>query len=122
MRSIVIVVFLEFCKLLFQIVCRPKQNVVEIFAPDTADQSFDERMRHRHVRHGLDLLSAESRLSSLITYQLFLADPTLALGLFRIPDQKHRHHQRHQNNPQDFAETEVDTDAKGIGHCHNHAK
>ncbi len=60
MRSIVIVVFLEFCKLLFQIVCRPIQNVVEIFAPDTADQSFDERMGHRHVRHGLDLCNLKN--------------------------------------------------------------
>ena len=53
----VIVVFQEFCKLLIHIVCRPKQNGVEIFAPDTADQSFGERMGHRHVRHGLDVFN-----------------------------------------------------------------
>ena len=58
----------------------------------------------------------------LIWHLLFLADPTFPFSLLRIPDQKCRHHQRHQNNPQDFAKTKIDTDAKSMGHGHNHTK
>lgn len=57
----VILGFLEFCKLLFQIACGPIQNVVEIFEPDTADQSFDERMGYRHVRQSLIFSNSRDR-------------------------------------------------------------
>jgi hypothetical protein len=63
--------------------------------------------------------------SSKITYQLCLTDPTLALGLLRIPDQKRRQHQRHQNKHRDLEGTVVDCrtgHAKVRDRLHNHAK
>src|SRR5256885_18318 len=58
-------------------------------------------------------------------YLIVLADPTLAPGPFRIPDQKHRHHQRHQNNRRDFEGTEADCrtgNAEGMDQLHNYAE
>jgi hypothetical protein len=38
---------------------RPEEQPVQAFAPNGADQAFDEGMRERHVRHRLDLVDVE---------------------------------------------------------------
>src|SRR5262245_47295758 len=41
-------------ELQFQIRRRPEQRLVQAFAPDGPDQSFNERMRERNVGNGFD--------------------------------------------------------------------
>lgn len=38
----------------------PLKRVIQIFAPDRPDSSFDERVRHRSVRHRPDLPDVEN--------------------------------------------------------------
>ena len=38
----------------------PEQHMVEEFAPHRPDHALDERVRQRHVRHGLDLVDLEN--------------------------------------------------------------
>jgi len=59
MRAMTVIVPLEIEELLLQIVGRPKERAVQTFAPNGANQPFDEWMRPRQVRHGLDRLHVE---------------------------------------------------------------
>ena len=54
-----IVIIPECLQLARQVERVPEQHLVEILAPDRADQPFDERMRNRDVRNGFDLLDLE---------------------------------------------------------------
>jgi len=54
MRSVTIIVMLEFEQLSLQVHSRPKQHPVQVLPPDRADQAFDERMRERHTRNCFD--------------------------------------------------------------------
>jgi hypothetical protein len=59
MRSMAVIVPLEIEELRLQISGRPEEGVVQTFAPNRANQPFNEGMRERHVRHGLDFLHVE---------------------------------------------------------------
>src|SRR2546428_4702865 len=59
MRSMAVIVPLEIEELHLQIRGRPEQGAVQTFAPNGANQSFDEGMRKRDVRHRLDGLHVE---------------------------------------------------------------
>ena len=59
MRPMPVKVPLEIEELPLQISGRPEQGAVQTFAPNGADQPFNERMRERHVRHNLDLFHVE---------------------------------------------------------------
>ena len=59
MRSVTVVVALEIEELHLQISGRPEQGAVQAFAPNGADQPFNEWMRQRHIRDGLDFLHVE---------------------------------------------------------------
>jgi hypothetical protein len=50
---------LEFVELRLQIRGRPEQDAVQIFAPNGANQPFNEGMGERRVRHRLDLPDVE---------------------------------------------------------------
>ena len=54
-----IVIILEICQLLMKINGIPEERAIEVFAPDRPDQSFDEWMGHRDIRHGFDFLDLE---------------------------------------------------------------
>ena len=54
MRSMTVIVTLEIEKLHLQVGGRPEERPVQAFAPNGADQAFDEGMRQRRVRHRLD--------------------------------------------------------------------
>jgi len=54
-----------------------------------------------------NLFSSQFFLCERVLLRRFLADPALALGLLRIPDQKRCHHQRHQNHHEDFIREEL---------------
>lgn len=58
-NTIAIVIALEACELPMKVERIPEEQVVEIFAPNGPDQSFNEGMRHRGVRHGFDFLDLE---------------------------------------------------------------
>ena len=59
MTTATIVVSLEFAQLARQIDCIPEEQAIKNLAPHRADQSFNERMRNRDVRNGLDLIDLE---------------------------------------------------------------
>src|SRR5262245_62546931 len=59
MRAVPVVVALEIEELQLQVGGRPEEGAVEAFTADRADQPFNERMRERHVRNGLDSLDVE---------------------------------------------------------------
>ncbi len=59
MRAMTVVVLLEIEEFHFQISGRPEEGAVQTFAPNGADQPFNEWMRERHVGHGLDFLHVE---------------------------------------------------------------
>jgi len=73
------------------------------------------------VTRAFDLHGSRLRDNGHLTLALFLVDPTLAFSVLRIPDQQPRCHHRHQNDPQEFPETEIDTGAESMDHCHNYA-
>ena len=52
-RAMTVIVPLEIKELHLQISGRPEERAVKTFAPNSADQPFDEWMRERHVRHRL---------------------------------------------------------------------
>src|SRR2546422_606195 len=54
-----VVVMLEIEELHLQIRGRPEQGAVQTFAPNGANQPFNEGMGERHVRHGLDFPDVE---------------------------------------------------------------
>jgi hypothetical protein len=60
MRSMAVIVMLEIEELHLQIRGRPEQGTVQTFAPNGADQPFNEWVRERHVRDGLDFLHVEN--------------------------------------------------------------
>ncbi len=53
------VVIPECLQLACQIERIPEQYLVEILAPDRADQPLDERMRYRDIGNGFDFLDFE---------------------------------------------------------------
>jgi len=59
MCSMTVVVTLEVEELHLQISGRPKERAVQTFAPNSANQPFNEWMRERHIRHGLDFFHVE---------------------------------------------------------------
>ena len=59
MGSMTVIVPLEIEELHLQIRGRPEQGAVQTFASDGANQAFNEGVRKRHVRHGLDFLHIE---------------------------------------------------------------
>jgi hypothetical protein len=54
-----IVIVLEVFELALKVARIPEERVVEVFAPNSPDQSFNEGMRHRGMRHGFDFLDLE---------------------------------------------------------------
>ena len=55
-----------------------------------------EKKEPRWFSFPLERILAHNSSRFMIPSDMSLADPTLAQGLPRIPDQKHRHHQLHQ--------------------------
>ena len=60
MNSIPVVVVFEVQQLPFEIRGAPKRDLIQQLAPYRADQSFNERMRQRHLGCGLDLRYVEN--------------------------------------------------------------
>ena len=56
MRTVRVVIIPEFNQLARQVRRVPEKYSIKIFAADSADQAFDERMRNRYVGHRLDLI------------------------------------------------------------------
>jgi hypothetical protein len=59
MRAMAVIVILEIEELPLQISGRPEEGAIQAFAPNGANQPFNEWMRERHVRNGLDGLDVE---------------------------------------------------------------
>ena len=59
MRSMAVIVTVEIEELHLQIRGRPEQGAVQTFAPNGANQPFNEGMGERHVRHRLDFPDVE---------------------------------------------------------------
>jgi hypothetical protein len=59
MRAMTVIVTLEIEELLLQINNRLEEGTVQTFAPSGANQPFNEWMRERHVRDGLDFFHVE---------------------------------------------------------------
>jgi hypothetical protein len=55
MRTMTVVVPLEFEELHLEVSSRPEQSPIQTLAANSADQPFNERMREWHVRHGFDV-------------------------------------------------------------------
>ena len=54
MTPLVVVEIPKAKQLILQIASSPKGHDVEVLSPDCPDESFNERKRNRHVRHGFD--------------------------------------------------------------------
>ena len=54
-----VVVTLEIEELHLQISGRPEEGGVQTLAPNRANQPFNEWMRKRHIRHGLEFFHVE---------------------------------------------------------------
>src|SRR5207244_11253326 len=54
-----VVIISEFSQLPHEVGAVPEKYLIQILAPNGADQPFDERMRNRHIRKRLDLLDLE---------------------------------------------------------------
>src|ERR1700681_4194749 len=59
MGAMTVMVPLELEELQLQVGGRPEEQPVQAFAPNRADQAFDEGMRERHVRQRRDLVHVE---------------------------------------------------------------
>jgi hypothetical protein len=59
MRSVTVVLALEIEELHLQIIGRAEQGAVQAFAPNGADQPFNEGMRERPVRDSLEFFHVE---------------------------------------------------------------
>ena len=59
MGAMTVKVALEIKELRLQISRGPEESAVQTFAPNGANQPFDEGMRERHVRHRLDFSHVE---------------------------------------------------------------
>ena len=59
MRAMAVIVILEIEELPLQISGRPEEGAIQAFAPNGANQPFNEWMRERHVRNGRDGLDVE---------------------------------------------------------------
>jgi hypothetical protein len=59
MGAMTVVIALEIEELHLQISGRPEQRAVQAFAPNGADDPFNEGMGERHLRDGLDFSHAE---------------------------------------------------------------
>src|SRR5688572_12602137 len=60
MNSISVVVVPEVQQLPFEILGAPKRDLIQKLSPYRADQSFNERMRQRHLGYRLDLRHVEN--------------------------------------------------------------
>jgi hypothetical protein len=54
MAALMIVEFFEVMQSFPQVTSAPKRHMVEILAPDCADESFHERVREWYMGHSLD--------------------------------------------------------------------
>jgi hypothetical protein len=59
MRAMLVVVLLELDEFPLEISRGPEQHPIQTFAPGGPNQSFDDRMGTRHVRHRLDFQDVE---------------------------------------------------------------
>ena len=59
MRAMLVVVLLELGEFRLEISRGPEQHPIQTFAPDSPNQSFDDRMGTRHVRYRLDFSDVE---------------------------------------------------------------
>ena len=59
MHTMLIIIISKFTQLPLQVHGIPEKCVVEVLAPNSTDQPFDERMRNWDVRNRLDLLDFE---------------------------------------------------------------
>jgi hypothetical protein len=57
MSSILVVIGLIITKLVLQVSRAPEQRVIQQLLPNAADQSFDKRMRHRHMWNRFDFFN-----------------------------------------------------------------
>jgi hypothetical protein len=55
MDTLLVVIVLETCELPLEIASRPERHAIEELSPYRPDQSLDEGVRQRYVRHSLDL-------------------------------------------------------------------
>lgn len=60
MRTCLVVIVLEPFELPFEICARPEGDVIQECAANRADQTLDEGMGKRNIRHRLDLLGLEN--------------------------------------------------------------
>ena len=60
MHTPLVVVGSESIQLSLQVETVPEEGLVEIFSPESSDESLDERMRARHERNRLDFLDVEN--------------------------------------------------------------
>jgi hypothetical protein len=65
-----IVVNLELGKLAFQITGIPEQHLIEKFSPHRPDQTLDDGVGQRHMRHRLDFVDLENPEVCLPTVRL----------------------------------------------------
>ena len=61
MRAIPVGVLLELTQLPLEIAGRPEQHAIQTLASERPDQPFDDGMRARYMRHGLDFLDVQDR-------------------------------------------------------------
>lgn len=59
MTPLVIVEIPKAKQLILQVASSPKGHDVEVLSPDCPDESFNERMRNRQVKHGFDFGNLE---------------------------------------------------------------
>jgi hypothetical protein len=69
-RAISVVVALELEELHLKVGRRPEACAIHALASNGADQTFDERMRARRVRHGLDFFYVEDAQVRLPSVEL----------------------------------------------------
>jgi hypothetical protein len=77
MGAMTVMVPLELVELQLQVGGRPEEQPVQAFAPNRADQAFDEGMRERHVRHRLDSRPRQGSASS----------PAIGVEIVRNPEE-----------------------------------
>ncbi len=57
MDPVGVVVILKITQLFFQIAPVPEKSLVQVFAPDGADEPLGEGMRYRHIGNGINRLN-----------------------------------------------------------------
>jgi hypothetical protein len=58
-NAVAVVIVLELIQLALKVGPIPEEHLIQVLAPNRADQPFDERMRNWGVRNRLDLLDLE---------------------------------------------------------------